>query len=267
MKPRRLHTLFRRAAETSRHPPLLFVHGGYVAASCWDAFFLPYFSRRGFDCHAVDLSGHGLSEGRGELNSFGLDDYAADVAQVAASLGTPPVLIGHSMGATIVERVLERQPARAAVLMAPVPPIGTVGATIKLALTEPAFFTEVNRASEGRYSAKTLKLMRDVYYSPDMSPEDLLPHQVHFQPESSRALTDMTLLGFRFPRSLPRLPALVLGGECDAVFPSSLLCFTAARWRAKVVVVPRAGHTLMLDVHWEKAAEQVARWLGQQQWS
>ena len=67
--------------------------------------------------------------------------------------------------------------------------------------------------------------MRDVYYSPDMSPEDLLPHQVHFQPESSRALTDMSLLGFRFPRSLPRLPALVLGGECDAVFPSSLLCF------------------------------------------
>ena len=56
----------------------------------------------------------------------------------------------------------------------------------------------------------------------------------------------------------------MLGGECDAVFPSSLLCFTAARWRAKVVVVPRSGHTLMLDVHWEKAAEQVARWLGEQ---
>jgi pimeloyl-ACP methyl ester carboxylesterase len=261
MKPRRLHTLYRGAMRATPHPPLLFVHGGYVGASCWDEFFLPYFSRRGFDCHAVDLSGHGLSEGREHLHAFGLDDYADDVARVAASLTEPPVLIGHSMGAAVVERVAEREPVRAAILMAPVPPTGTLGTTMKLALTEPAFFTEVTRAIDGRFSRKTLTLMRDVYYSPDMRPEELLRFQVHFQPESSRAVTDLTLLGLRFPRRLPRLPTLVLGGECDAVFPASLLCFTAARWRAKQIVVPRAGHTIMLDVHWEKAAASIARWL------
>jgi pimeloyl-ACP methyl ester carboxylesterase len=266
MKPRRLNTLHRRAAVTSRHPPLLFVHGGYVSASCWDEFFMPYLSRRGFDCHAVDLSGHGSSEGRAELNSFGLDDYAADVARAAMALGEPPVLIGHSMGTAIVERVAERQPARAAVLMSPVPAIGTLAATMKLAITEPAFFGEVTGASKGRYSDRTLRLLRDVYYSPDMQPADLVRFQAHFQPESSRAVTELTLLGLRVPRRLPRIPALVLGGECDAVFPASLLYFTAARWNAKLVEIPRAGHTLMLDVHWQQAAEHIARWLDEQQW-
>lgn len=266
MTTRKLHTLYRRAAIASNHPPLLFVHGGYVGASCWDEFFLPYFSRRGFECHALDLSGHGLSEGREQLHSFGLDDYAADVARVATSLGEPPVLIGHSMGTAIVERVVAREPARAAVLMSPVPAMGTLAATMKLALTEPAFFSEVTRASQGRYSGKTLRLMRDVYYSPDMTPEDLLRFQVHFQPESTRAVTELTLLGLRAPRRLPRLPALVVGGERDAVFPANLLYFSAARWNAKLVEIPRAGHTLMLDVHWELAAGEIARWLGEQRW-
>lgn len=266
MTTRKLHTLYRPAAIASRHPPLLFVHGGYVGASCWDEFFLPYFSRNGFECHALDLSGHGLSEGREQLNSFGLDDYATDVARVATSLGEPPVLIGHSMGTAIVERVVACEPARAAVLMSPVPTIGTLAAVMKLALTEPAFFSEVARATEGRYTGKTLRLMRDVYYSPDMRPEDLVRFQVHFQPESTRAVTELTLLGLRAPRRLPRIPALVIGGERDAVFPASLLYFSAVRWNAKLVEVPRAGHTLMLDAHWEAAAREIVRWLGEQQW-
>ncbi|HQR52717.1 MAG TPA: alpha/beta fold hydrolase [Burkholderiales bacterium] len=266
MNPRRLHTLYRRAAGASRHPPLLFVHGGYVSASCWDVYFLPYFSRHGFECHALDLSGHGASEGREHLNSFGLDDYAADVARTAAALGEPPILLAHSMGTSIAERVAEREPVRAAVLMSPVPAMGTLAAAMKLALAEPAFFTEVSRASQGRYTAKTLRLMRDIYYSPDMSPEELVRFQVHFQPESSRAVTELTLLGLRAPRRLPRIPALVLGGECDAVFPPSLLCFSAIRWNAKLVEVPRAGHTIMLDRHWERAASEILHWLGQQSW-
>lgn len=266
MSPRKLQTLCLRSTEATRHPPLLFVHGGYVAASCWAEYFLPYFSRSGFDSYAVNLSGHGASEGRERLNSFGLDDYADDVAQVAVTMNRPPVLIGHSMGAAIIERVIEREPAAAAVLMAPVPNSGTLASTMKLALTQPDFFNEVTRASQGQYSAETLRVMREVYYSPDMKPDDLLRFQHHFQSESSRALADLTLLGFRLPRRRPALPTLVVGGECDAVFPPQLLGYTAALWKAEIAVIARAGHTMMLDVHWQAAAERIARWLERQSW-
>ena len=77
MKSRKLHTLHRPAAKPNGSPPLVFVHGGYVNGDCWDLYFLPYFSKLGYDCHAIDLSGHGRSEGRDELDRYDLDDYAA----------------------------------------------------------------------------------------------------------------------------------------------------------------------------------------------
>lgn len=261
MKPRRLHTLHRLALGTASAAPLLFVHGGYATAACWNEYFLPWFSRRGFDCHALDLSGHGRSEGRERLDAFGIDDYVQDLAQVAEDLDDAPILIGHSMGSVVVERFLERHQARAAILMAPVPATGILGATLKIALSEPAFFSRQARATRGEYNEQTLESMREVYYSPETRSEDLLRFGALFQGESRRALMDLTLLAMRFPRQRQKLPVLVVGGQADAVFPPDLLAYTAARWQAEVAVIPRAGHTLMLDAHWQAAAERLAEWL------
>jgi pimeloyl-ACP methyl ester carboxylesterase len=261
MKPRRLHTLHRPAVGTTSSGHLIFVHGGYATAGCWNEYFLPWFSRQGFDCHALDLSGHGKSEGRERLDSFGIDDYAQDLAQVAEDLDEPAVLIGHSMGTVVVERFLERHQARAAILMAPVPATGILGATMKIALTEPSFFSQQARAIRGEYNQQTLETMREVYYSEETSSEDLMRFAGLFQGESRRALMDLTLLAMRLARHRPKLPVLVLGGQSDAVFPPDLLGFTAARWHADVAVIPRAGHTLMLDAHWLAAAERMAEWL------
>jgi pimeloyl-ACP methyl ester carboxylesterase len=264
MKPRRIHTLHRPAVGAKRSAQLIFVHGGYATAGCWDAYFLPWFSRRGYECRALDLSGHGLSEGREQLDSFGINDYADDLAQVAEGLGGQAILIGHSMGTVVVERFLERHQARAAILMAPVPATGILGATMKIALTEPAFFSEQARATRGEYNEQTLATIRDVYYSPETRTEDLKRFGPLFQGESRRAILDLTLLAMRVGKSRPKLPVLVIGGEVDAVFPPDLLGFTAARWRADVAVIPRAGHTLMLDAHWQAAAERIADWLERQ---
>ena len=261
MTPRRLHTLHRPAVGPARSPRLLFVHGGYATAGCWDEYFLPWFSRRGFDCHALDLSGHGRSEGRERLDSYGIDDYAEDLARVAEGLAGRLVLIGHSMGTVVVERFLERRQASGAILMAPVPATGILGATLKIALTEPAFFSEQARAIRGEYRRQTLETMRDVYYSGETRSEDLMRFGPLFQGESRRALLDLTLLAMRVGRHRPGLPVLVVGGEADAVFPPDLLGFTASRWQAEVAVIPRAGHTLMLDAHWQVAAERMSDWL------
>ena len=264
MKIRRIHTLHRPAVGAKRFPALVFVHGGYATAGCWDAYFLPWFSRRGFDCHALDLSGHGASEGREHLHSFGIDDYAEDLAQVTRKLDVPAILIGHSMGSVVVERFLERQQAQAAVLMAPVPPTGILGATMKIVLTEPAFFDQQARATRGEYTPETLQTIRDVYYSPETCTENLLRFAPLFQSESRRAILDLTLLAMHIGRRRPKLPVLVVGGEADALFPPAGLGFIAAHWQAEVAVIPRAGHTLMLDAHWEAAAERIAAWIERQ---
>ena len=93
------------AKGNGRKPPLLFVHGGYGDAWCWEPYFLPWFAAKGWPAHALSLRGHGTSSGAETLFIAGLDDYVADVEHVAGELDAAPILVGHSMGAAICERM------------------------------------------------------------------------------------------------------------------------------------------------------------------
>jgi pimeloyl-ACP methyl ester carboxylesterase len=51
-----------KGSATESHPvPLLFVHGTWHAAWCWDEHFLDFFGDKGFRAVAVSLRSHGAS--------------------------------------------------------------------------------------------------------------------------------------------------------------------------------------------------------------
>ena len=250
------------AHQPSARPPLLFVHGGYSNAALWGVRFIPYFQDLGYDCYALELSGHGSHPAdRTHLDDFGLDDYVADLAAAVAGLPAAPVLIGHSMGSLVSQRFLERGMARAVAFLAPVPPTGTGGTVSRFALTMPDFFAELPNAVNGTASEKTMRTMARVYFSPSMAPEESIQYLPLIQPESEMAVTEMLIAPFRIARGRARIPALVMGGSADQVFPASLLFFTAASWNAKTQVIEGAGHMLMLDPQWPAAAGKLQEWL------
>ncbi|UFJ41783.1 alpha/beta hydrolase [Brevibacillus humidisoli] len=108
------------------YSPLLFVHGSFHGAWCWKEQFLPYFSAKGFPSYALSFRGHGESESMEQLQTCSLRDYVDDVLQAIQLIQNKPVLIGHSMGAAVVQKILHLHPdkIKAAVLMSPVPPNG-----------------------------------------------------------------------------------------------------------------------------------------------
>lgn len=248
------------AASAEGRPPLLFVHGAYTHALCWMPNFVPYFNARGFDCYTVDLSGHGQSAARASLHGFGLADYAVDLAEAVASLPALPILVGHSMGSLVVQRYLASGQAAGLALLSPVPPTGTGGSAARLALTRPEFFAELPRVTSGHPTQRTLEVMAEVYFSPEMSLDAVLACLPMIQDESEQAVAEMATLPFQPVGRRPDIPALVMGGREDAVFPPSMLFFTALSWRARQVVVDGAGHMLMLDPQWEEAARALADW-------
>ena len=261
MPPRRLKIHHRPATQTRSCPPLLFVHGGYTNALCWEHNFIPYFNRRGYDAYALDLSGHGDSEGRERLDDFSLDDFADDLAQAVDSLPTTPVLIGHSMGTLVVQRYLARGQAAGVALLAPVPPTGTGGSAGRLALLQPDFFRELPNVVAGTPTEHTLRIMAEVYFSPDMPRQDVLQYMPMIQPESEQAIAEMVALPFTPAGRRPDIPALVMGGREDVVFPASMLFFTALQWKARQEIIDGAGHMLMLDPQWPQAAAALGDWL------
>src|SRR5512145_2168550 len=104
-----LETITRTPKNRTHKTPLLFVHGMWHGAWCWDEFFLPFFADAGYHVTALSLRGHAGSEGK--IAGSSIMDYVRDVEEVAKTLPTPPVLIGHSMGGFIVQKFLERNSA------------------------------------------------------------------------------------------------------------------------------------------------------------
>ncbi len=110
---------------TAAHPvPLLFVHGGWHAAWCWEDHFLDFFAENGFRAVAVSLRAHGKSATSQRLRTCSIADYVDDVRTAAAGLDIQPVIVGHSMGGFVVQKFLETHHAPACVLMASAPPNG-----------------------------------------------------------------------------------------------------------------------------------------------
>ena len=252
----------RGAKGNGRKPPLLFVHGGYSDGWFWDAYFLPWFARQGYAAHALSLRGHGESGGHDSLFVVGLDDYAADVEHVMAELPAQPILIGHSMGAAICERLLATRPVRAAALIAPVPPSGLVGIAARLAAESPDTLMQLMQFDPSRLSAHVLESLRPYYFSDDVEPAILAEATRHFCAESPRAILDLSLrLHWQLPER-SATPLLVLGAAGDRICTPDDTHATARHHGVEAHILPGLAHMMMLERQWEQPARAVLRWLG-----
>jgi non-heme chloroperoxidase len=261
----RLEILARSPEGTPRRTPLLFVHGAFTAAWCWDEHYLGYFAAAGYAAHALSLSGHGRSRGREHLDSLSIGDYVDDVVEAMAGLPAPPVLIGHSMGGFVVQKVLERHAVPAAVLACSVPPQGLMAAAFGLMFSRPGLLRDLNRLMAGGHVA--LDTLREALFAQPVAAVDLERFYRLAQPESHRAIWDMSLFGLPHPsRIAARGDAsklLVLGTELDHLMPSSLVEMTARTYGVEAKIFPGMGHGLMLERDWETPARYILDWLDQ----
>lgn len=253
-----LEVLAATPAGATDSPPLLFIHGAYTAAWCWSEHFLPFFAAAGFPAYALSLSGHGGSRGRDCLDQFSIEDYVDDVAEVAAGLSATPVVIGHSMGGFVVQKYLARHEAAAAVLACSVPPQGLFAAALGLAFSQPNLFQDLNRLMAGHQVA--LDTLRDALFAQPVDLADLERFYRGSQPESYRAIWDMTLFNLP-PSGRPSCPILVLGSEKDRLIPQSAVHMTARSYGVTAEIFPGLGHGLMLERDWRKVAQRILDWL------
>jgi pimeloyl-ACP methyl ester carboxylesterase len=257
-----LEILRRAPSQSDRAFPLLFVHGAFVGAWCWDEYFLPWFAERGYDARAVSLRGHGASPVQGSLDLASLDDYVADTLLAASRFDHPPLLIGHSMGAVVVQRAARRCRAPGMVLLAPVPPHGLAGSLFSLATRDPPLFFALNAMQMGEgQSTPQLRRVRDYLFSHSVTEDDARRHLLRMQRESQRALTDLAWPQHLWMRQSVGLPTLVLGASRDAFFPDAMIEEAARFHGVTPQIMPEMAHAMMLEPEWLEVAQTIERWL------
>jgi pimeloyl-ACP methyl ester carboxylesterase len=254
-----------RKAEGKAFPhPVLFVHGAWHGAWCWEENFMGYFAERGFNCYAFCMRGHGRAGCEGFFHFSGVDDYVADLQAAVERLGTEPVLVGHSMGGLVVQRYLETHRAPAAVLLASVPPRGVLRFVMRFARRHPMAFLKYLVTMNPRQAVATPELACDDFFSPDIPPELLERYFARIGTESARAALEMMTL--RFPRAgrVRGTPVLVLGATNDTVFSRGEVEATARAYGTRAEFFEMA-HDMMLEAGWEAVADRIMEWLREQE--
>ena len=280
------------ATPTSSRPPLLFVHGSFHAAWCWETHWLPFFAAAGYDAYALSLRGQGGSGARPGGGAAGtLEQHAADVASLAKALPAPPVLVGHSFGGLVVQQCVSSRvdapPVAGVALLCSVPPDGNSAMVRdcekackqhysaadyapyrqagRMLRATPLEALRVTYAFISRAFEHDAALCRFTFFSPELEESALLRYQAALAANAAcPRLLDLRQLGSSLPvppQRQPGAPVFVAGAALDAVVDAQGVRDTAAVWGTTPVVLPRIAHDVMLDARWEEAAAALLTWL------
>ena len=247
---------------------LVLIHGAWHGAWCWQDGFAQRLATRGITTIAPSLRGHGGSTNGVRLNRLRMRDYVDDVdevvTQVTAECGALPFVAGHSMGGAVVQGFLSRPHApriAGAALLASIPPRGLLGVTPKLARRSPGAFALSNLTLDLGRLVRTPEQARALFFLPSTPDHIVEATAARLQSESFRAFM-LNLLGRERPKPHPvDFPMLVTGATEDAIFTPAMVAATAAAWGVTPLMFDEIGHDLMLDLGWERVADQLADWV------
>ena len=90
-----------------------------------------------------------------------------------------------------------------------------------------------------------------------LSPEELFAHLG----TESALVTLQHNPPFWHPAEDVKTPMLILAGEKDAVVPVEGLSESAKHYHADFVVIPEAGHNLMMEKSYKETAQEINDWL------
>ncbi len=197
----------------SRRRPLYLLHGELSGSWLWERY-LSYFAQRGWEGHALNLRAHFWSE-TADLASLDMATYLADARAGLEALGKPAVLVGHGLGALLALKLAETHEAMGLVLISPAlpQPIRPEPPSHVIRLVPTIFRHELIG-----WAGPVADIRRR---DPDLSEADVARIQ-HLMGAESGAARRQVLAGVPVDReALESVPALVLGGGRDRLFPAA----------------------------------------------
>jgi len=239
---------------------LLFVHGMWHGAWCWEPYFLPYFEKLGYKSYALSLSNHGKSAKRKTFNLLRIKDYVQDLKQVIDPMDETPVLVGHSMGGFVVQKYLEEHQVPGAVLLASVPPFGILGGTLSVMKKLPGAFAKANLTLDLKYIIDTPKKFKALMFSQQVDDKDVAKYLNLTNSESYLAYMDMLGLNLVNTKKI-KTPLMIIGaGKDKAVAPKSVEK-TASIYGVTPIIFKELGHDIMLEPKYRMVADSIDNWI------
>jgi pimeloyl-ACP methyl ester carboxylesterase len=255
--------------------PVLFIHGLWLHASSWEPWSAPFLAA-GFDALAPGWPGDGDTvqasrENPDAIGDHGIDDVVAHFAAIIDTLPEPPVLIGHSFGGMIAQKLLGQDRARAAVAIDAAQIKGVLPVPLSaLRATLPVFKNPANKHRAVSLTAEQFRFAFANAVSEDESNELFERWTI---PAPGRPLFEAAAANFN-PHSPAKVntdnadrgPLLLIASGRDNTVPESITRSTLKQYRHSSAITDiktfaDRGHSLVIDSGWPEIADTCLGWL------
>jgi alpha-beta hydrolase superfamily lysophospholipase len=254
---------------------VIFLHGLWLHTSSW-APWLEHFRAAGYDPVAPGWPGEPdtVAEARQHpelVANASIDDIAAHYTKIIDSLDAGPVLIGHSFGGLIAEKLLGQGIGAAGVAIDPAQIKGVL--PLPLAQLRAALPALGNPANLRRPVSLTEEEFRFGFGNALSEEESAELYSKWAIPSPARPLFQAATANFSLHSQAKvdtgnqaRGPLLLISGTEDHTVPDVTTRSTLKQYRHSAAVTElkqfeHRGHSLTIDSGWKEVADAVLPWL------
>lgn len=256
-------------ANASSATPVVFVHGLWLLPSSWQRW-RDLFESHGFVTLAPSWPDdpETVEQAKAHPEVFAgksVADITDHMAAVIGRLDRTPVVIGHSFGGLIAQKLAGQGLARAAVAIDPAPFRGVL--PLPLSALRAASAVIANPANYRRQVMLTEKQFRFAFANAVSVQEAAELYAEFSVPGSGRPLFQAATANLHpgteasvDVRRAGRGPLLIVSGEKDNTVPWAIANASYKQQRknadlTEIVEVPGRGHSLVIDSGWQEVAE------------
>ena len=267
------------ASHRSTKPPVMFIHGLWLHSSSW----LPWieaFEEAGYEASAPGWPDEAdtVEAARAEPDAqagHGIDDVVDHYTELVAALERPPVLIGHSFGGTIVERLLGGGVGAAGIAIDAAPIKGVL--PVPISALRSAFPVLKRPSNAHKTVSLTAEQFRYAFGNAVPADESDELWQRWNIPAPGRPIFQSATANFS-PHSESKVdthndsrgPLLLVAGGNDHTVPETITESTLKQYKhttatTDLIAFPDRGHSLVIDHGWREIADACIAWLDGQQ--